>query len=128
MHALNSYYYCVYVGSCARPHGAWTFCADVASSAGTLISADAHGFRSGKVKRVEAEHSRQPLRHCTDQTDEMFLAGILKGSARDIRVAFKKGKEEKSLVLATRNQGSSEKGLSRTHAVTTYKDTEEWHI
>jgi len=59
---------CIYVGSCARPHGAWTFCADVASSAGTLISADAHGFRSGKAKRVEAEQSRQPLRHCTDQT------------------------------------------------------------
>ena len=58
----------------------------------------------------------------------MFLAGILKGSARDIGVAFKKEKEEKSLALATRNEGSSEDGLSRTHAVTTYKDTEEWHI
>lgn len=58
----------------------------------------------------------------------VFLAGILKGSVRDIWVAFKKTKEEKSLVLATRNEGSSEKGLSRTHAVTTYKDTEEWHI
>ena len=58
----------------------------------------------------------------------MCLAGILKGSARDIRVAFKKEKEEKSLVLATRNEGASKNGLSRTHAVTKDTRTEEWHI